>query len=90
LFDVPPSVFIPPPDVNSGVIKLTRKANSDLGCDEEFFARVVKTGFNQRRKKLSNALSSIIEKRPITSRFLDLRAEQLSWQDFVELTKSLA
>jgi 16S rRNA (adenine1518-N6/adenine1519-N6)-dimethyltransferase len=89
LFDVPPTVFIPPPDVNSGVIRLTRKANAGLGCNEEFFVKVVKTGFNQRRKKLSNALSSIIEKRPIKSKFFDLRAEQLSWQDFVELTNSL-
>lgn len=89
LFDVPPSVFIPPPEVNSGVIKLIRKADTALGCDEDFFKKVVKTAFNQRRKKLSNALSSIIEKRSIKSRFFDLRAEQLSWQDFVELTQSL-
>jgi len=90
LFDVPPSVFIPPPAVNSGVIKLERKGNSKLDCDEEFFVKVVKTAFNQRRKKLSNALSSIIESRPIKSEFFDLRAEQLSWQNFVELTQLLA
>ncbi len=46
LFDVPPAVFIPPPDVNSGVIKLTRKPDASLGCNEEFFVKVVKTAFN--------------------------------------------
>jgi|SRR6185312_11814926 len=90
LFDVPPQLFIPPPKVNSGVIKLVRKTNTALNCNEELFTRVVKTGFNQRRKKLSNALSSIIEKRPIKSKYFDLRAEQLAWQDFVELTNTLA
>src|SRR6185312_9665906 len=90
LFDVPPSAFFPPPEVNSGVIKLVRKTNTALNCNEELFTRVVKTGFNQRRKKLSNALSSIIEKRPIKSKYFDLRAEQLAWQDFVELTNTLA
>lgn len=90
LFDVPPNLFIPPPKVNSGVIRLVRKTNATLNCNEELFTKVVKTGFNQRRKKLSNALSSIIEKRPIKSKYFDLRAEQLSWQDFVELTNTLA
>ena len=89
LFDVPPSVFIPPPAVNSGVIKLVRKANANLGCNEDFFVKVVKTGFNQRRKKLSNALSSIIANRSIESKYFNLRAEQLSWQDFAELATVL-
>lgn len=89
LFDVPASVFIPPPKVISGVIRLRRKPIAELGCNEEFFVKVVKTAFNQRRKKLSNALSSVIEKGALNSRFWDLRAEQLSWQDFAELTASL-
>jgi 16S rRNA (adenine1518-N6/adenine1519-N6)-dimethyltransferase len=90
LFDVPPTVFIPPPKVNSGVIRLARKTNTKLDCNEDLFTKVVKTGFNQRRKKLSNALASIIEKRPIQSKYFDLRAEQLSWQNFVEITNTLA
>lgn len=87
LFDVPPSVFIPPPAVNSGVIKLIRKTGIELGCNEALFTKVVKTAFNQRRKKLSNALSSLVAGRPIKNRYMDLRAEQLSWQDFAELTR---
>jgi len=86
LFDVPPTVFTPPPAVNSGVIKLVRKGSSVLECDEEFFRKVVKMAFNQRRKKLSNALSVLIAGRDIDSSMFDKRAEQLSWKDFVELS----
>lgn len=89
LFDVPPDVFIPPPDVNSGVIKLVRKSVGKLECNEDLFTAVVKAGFNQRRKKLSNALSAIIGDKNVDKKFLDKRAEQLSWQDFMELTKSI-
>lgn len=89
LFDVPPTVFVPPPAVNSGVIRLTRKPDFKLGCNEELFTKVVKLGFNQRRKMLSNAVSSLIANSNLQSKYLKMRAEQLSWQDFVELTKSL-
>lgn len=85
LFDVPPSVFIPPPAVNSGVIKLVKKENFTLGCDDGLFKRVVKMAFNQRRKKLSNALSAMVKEKQIKHEMLDKRAEQLSWKDFVEL-----
>lgn len=86
LFDVPPSAFFPPPEVNSGVIKLVKKESFELGCNEELFPRVVKMAFNQRRKKLSNALSALVGDKKIDTEMLGLRAEQLSWQDFVKLT----
>ena len=86
LFDVPPSVFIPPPAVNSGVIKLVRKENFVLGCNDDLFKRVIKMAFNQRRKKLSNALSAMLTDKPIETDLLGKRAEQLSWKDFVQLT----
>ncbi|MGP8215184.1 MAG: 16S rRNA (adenine(1518)-N(6)/adenine(1519)-N(6))-dimethyltransferase RsmA [Bacteroidia bacterium] len=89
LFDVPPSAFIPPPAVNSGVIRLKRKNNFSLSCNDELFKKVVKTAFNQRRKKLSNALSSILAEKSIKTELLDKRAEQLSWKDFEELTRLL-
>ncbi len=56
LFTVGPEVFQPPPKVESGVLRLTRKSNYTLGCDEAVFFRVVKTAFNQRRKTLRNSL----------------------------------
>ncbi|HTB07356.1 MAG TPA: 16S rRNA (adenine(1518)-N(6)/adenine(1519)-N(6))-dimethyltransferase RsmA [Bacteroidia bacterium] len=89
LLDVPPQVFIPPPAVDSGVIKIERKPEFTLGCNEELFTAVVKAGFNQRRKKLSNALSGVMGDKKIKSELLDKRAEQLSWQDFEVLTKMI-
>lgn len=86
LFDVPPESFIPPPAINSGVIRLTGKNNAVLGCDEVLFKKVIKTAFNQRRKKLSNALSSLLEGKKLEGDTGHKRAEQLSWEDFVNLT----
>ncbi len=89
LYDVPPGSFIPPPKVNSGVIRLKKKPQGSIGCDEVFFKKVVKTAFNQRRKMLSNALSSLLEGRKIDEKIGHLRAEQLSWENFVELTNEI-
>src|SRR5699024_9443420 len=52
LFTVPPSVFIPPPKVNSGVLKLKRKKVYRLEWSEDLFFKVVKQAFQQRRKTL--------------------------------------
>ena len=91
LFTVPPSVFNPPPKVDSGVIRLRRKKDFTLPCDEKLFFRVVKTGFQQRRKTLRNSLkvfnlSDKIKEDPI----LGLRPEQLSIEQFITLTQILA
>ena len=89
LFTVNENVFTPPPKVKSGVIRLIRKENQTLDCDEKLFKRVVKTAFNQRRKTLRNALKSITlvdEKK--AEPYLGLRAEQLSVDDFIQLTQS--
>ncbi|UBM58458.1 16S rRNA (adenine(1518)-N(6)/adenine(1519)-N(6))-dimethyltransferase RsmA [Marinilongibacter aquaticus] len=87
-FTIPPGAFNPPPKVDSGIIRLTRNENKRLECDEKRFFSVVKVGFNQRRKKLSNAL------KPLGCNFshplLDKRAEQLSYKDFVELTNQFS
>lgn len=83
--------FIPPPKVKSGVIKCILKKNIVLDCDEKFFRTVVKTAFNQRRKMLGNALGSLVNKeRRSEMPFSNLRAENLSWQNFVELTNWIA
>ncbi|MES2836352.1 MAG: 16S rRNA (adenine(1518)-N(6)/adenine(1519)-N(6))-dimethyltransferase RsmA [Bacteroidota bacterium] len=85
LFTVSETVFSPPPKVKSGVIRLVRNKVQNLACDEEKFIRVVKTGFNQRRKTLRNALKSLTPPE-FTSVYLAKRAEQLSVNDFVKLT----
>ncbi len=87
LFSVKPGVFNPPPKVTSAVIRLTRNEVGKLDCDEKLFWQVVKAGFNQRRKTLRNALSSLIPKENMSQDpMLDLRAERLSVNDFVKLT----
>ncbi len=85
LVSVPPGAFDPPPKVQSGVIRLRRNATAALDCDEKLFFRVVKTAFNQRRKTLRNALKPIGEfpDHPLLTK----RAEQLSVNEFVDLTQ---
>lgn len=90
LFTVNEDVFIPPPRVKSGVIKLTRKANFELDCDEVLFKQVVKMAFNQRRKTLRNALKRLdLPQGLIAEETLALRAERLHWTEFVEMTKKI-
>ena len=86
-FTVNEDVFTPPPKVKSGVIKLVRNNRKELTVDEQKFKRVVKTGYNQRRKTLRNALKpfTLINENEI-EHLLSLRAEQLSVDDFIKLT----
>lgn len=91
LFTVSEHVFDPPPKVKSAVIRMTRNEVERLGCDEKLFKQVVKTTFNQRRKTLRNSIKPILGKDcPLTSKPLfDKRPEQLSVQDFIELTNDV-
>jgi 16S rRNA (adenine1518-N6/adenine1519-N6)-dimethyltransferase len=91
LFTVPPTVFNPPPKVDSGVIRCIRKENYTLPVDEKLFFRVVKTAFNQRRKMLRSSLKSFqlsdsLKEDPIFSK----RPEQLSVSAFILLTQKIA
>ena len=88
LFTVHEHVFNPPPKVKSAVIRMTRNETTDLGCDEKLFKQIVKTTFNQRRKTLRNSIASILDKsHPLSADpIFNKRPEQLSVQEFVELT----
>ena len=92
LFTVSENVFTPPPKVKSAVIRLTRKKNFKLDCDEKLFFGVVKTGFNQRRKTLRNSLKSLWVNKLDTEDYpiFKKRPEQLGLNEFVELTKVLS
>ena len=106
LFTVHEHVFNPPPKVKSAVIRMTRNDVEDLGCDEVLFKRVVKTTFNQRRKTLRNnirpllkdidnarlqqGLSEVDHTDFLTQEVFNLRPEQLSVEQFVELTRSVS
>ncbi|MGB0525746.1 MAG: 16S rRNA (adenine(1518)-N(6)/adenine(1519)-N(6))-dimethyltransferase RsmA [Flammeovirgaceae bacterium] len=90
-FTVPPEVFNPPPKVQSGVLRLRRNDTKKLDCDEKWFFKIVKQGFNNRRKTLRNALKSLnFPKELMQDEVFSQRAEQLSVQDFVLITKQLA
>jgi 16S rRNA (adenine1518-N6/adenine1519-N6)-dimethyltransferase len=91
LFTVPPEVFDPPPKVQSGVLKLTRKPTQQLDCDEKLFYRVVKTAFNQRRKTMRNSLKIFnLSDNLKEDAIFDQRPEQLGVADFISLTKKIA
>ena len=100
LFTVEPSVFNPPPKVQSAVIRMTRNEVQHLGCDEQLFKRVVKTVFNQRRKMLRVSLKQLLSNDAIATLnaqlstvssqlSLALRPEQLTIAQFVELTNAI-
>ena len=90
LFQVSENVFNPPPKVKSGVLRLRRKENYKLPCDESLFFKVVKTAFQQRRKTLRNSLKTLnlsdyLKEDAIFGR----RPEQLSVQELITLTQRI-
>jgi 16S rRNA (adenine1518-N6/adenine1519-N6)-dimethyltransferase len=88
LFTVHENVFNPPPMVKSAVIRLVRYRDIIEGIEDEFFLKLVKAGFNQRRKRLRNALKILNIPPGLESHeFLNLRAEQLSVEDFIHLAR---
>lgn len=105
LFTVDEHVFCPPPKVKSAVIRLTRNNVTSLPCQEALFRRVVKTTFNQRRKTLRNNIRPLLTQidteqtgkgiQPkdhtewLAQPLFQKRPEQLSVQDFIQLTLSL-
>jgi 16S rRNA (adenine1518-N6/adenine1519-N6)-dimethyltransferase len=90
LFTVPPHVFIPPPKVQSGVIRLVKKSPQPSGVSYKHLKRVTKAAFNQRRKTLRNALrSGGLDISGVDEAFLSQRAEQLAPTDFATLAASI-
>lgn len=90
LFTVNEGSFAPPPKVKSGVIKLVRK-DADIAVSGELLLQVIKQAFGQRRKTLRNALRLFADKfDKVDAAWLDKRAEELSYQDFIMLAKSFA
>lgn len=88
LFTVPPSVFNPPPKVDSGVMQLIRKENYTLPCDEKLFFKVVKQAFQQRRKTLRNSLKTFnLSDNLKANTIFGQRPEQLTVAQFIELTQ---
>src|SRR5690606_3761379 len=90
LFTVQPRTFHPPHKVVSDAMRVPHNTVEKLDCDERVFWRVVKAGFNQRRKTLRNALSGVIPKDKMSDNPLyELRAERLEVSDFITLTNEI-
>jgi 16S rRNA (adenine1518-N6/adenine1519-N6)-dimethyltransferase len=90
LFTVDEHVFIPPPKVKSGVLRLRRKADYSLPCGEKLFFTVVKTAFQQRRKTLRNSLKTLnLSDGLREDEVFNLRPEQLSVEQFIALTQKI-
>ncbi len=91
LFTVSPEVFSPPPKVDSGVLRLKRKEQNTLGCDENLLYRVVKTAFNQRRKTLRNSLKVFkLSDNLKEDTIFDRRPEELTVDQFIVLSNKIA
>ena len=92
-FTVGREVFNPPPKVQSAVIKMTRNGVTQLPCTVKDLRTVVKAAFGMRRKTMRNSLRQLIhEWQPeqaaeiLQDKLFDLRAEQLSVDQFIALT----
>jgi 16S rRNA (adenine1518-N6/adenine1519-N6)-dimethyltransferase len=86
LFDVPPSAFTPPPNVMSGVIRLKRKNTFPKFSSIKSFYHIVKMAFGQRRKMLRNPLKPYFTTEQLQDPIFTKRAENLTYQDFADLT----
>ncbi len=87
LFTVEPGVFRPPPKVRSAVIRLRRNEVNTLPCEKQNLLKIVKRGFQNRRKTLRNALKGLNLPGHITEQdIFSKRAEQLSVDEFIDLT----
>lgn len=92
LFTVSEGVFVPPPKVKSGVVRLRRNGVTDLGCDERLFKAVVKATFGQRRKTIRNSVKGLLPAgAPVPeSPLMAMRPEQLSVAEFIDLTNLIS
>lgn len=86
LFDVSEGSFDPPPKVKSGVIQLQPRKEHLKMADERKFFMLVKTAFNQRRKTLRNAVRGLFDAAILQDELFNKRAEQLTVDQFAELT----
>ena len=96
-FDVPPSAFLPSPEVTSSVIVCNVRSSPAVEVEDDvFFFRVVRAAFGQRRKTLINSLAGAGFNRELISKALGMsnidpnrRAETLSINDFATLSNHL-
>ncbi len=93
LFVVPPGAFVPPPKVDSAVVRLVPLGSEKPAiADEALFARLVAAAFGQRRKTMRNAVAALCDAQSLAAADIDPggRGETLSVADFVRLANALA
>lgn len=95
LFKVPSGAFLPPPKVESAFVRFQIKSKLQNIDDSLLLKKIIRTSFQQRRKKAINALEKFYpDKKYIEQKFIELnlehnlRAENLSFQDFLRIAKS--
>ena len=93
---LPPSVFLPRPEVDSVVVELRKKQPMDVPeVGEQWFEKVVRAGFSERRKKLTNTLAKLMPSRLVTEALAAgglsglSRAEELSPDAWINLARRL-
>lgn len=92
VFTLKPGAFVPPPKVDSMVIRLRRYRDSVPGVNAADFHKMVKAAFGHRRKTLKNSMGNYLaQKQPFDDphSILQRRAEQLSVDEFLELNKQI-
>jgi 16S rRNA (adenine1518-N6/adenine1519-N6)-dimethyltransferase len=89
LFEVDEQAFNPPPKVKSAVIRMVPLEKPVNIKSEKALSLLVKTAFNQRRKTLRNAVRSLFTAEQLKGEIFNKRAEELSVQQFAELTFSM-
>jgi 16S rRNA (adenine1518-N6/adenine1519-N6)-dimethyltransferase len=92
---IPRTVFIPRPEVDSAIVRISSRAPGELpGCDSDAFTRLVRRGFSQRRKQLGKLLrEEVADWASATSALgfgLKVRAEELSLEQWIALTNYIA
>lgn len=92
---LPKSVFMPQPKIDSAILNLKLKIYDD-NVNQDLLFKLVRAGFNKRRKTILNSMSDVIEKAKLKEAFAklnlaeNLRAENLSIDDFINLTNELS
>ncbi len=100
VIDVPPSSFIPQPNVGSAVVKLTKYPEPKVNVkDAKYLFEIIRTSFNQRRKTLSNSLSNNaslgVSRDKVSAALVKMgideraRGETLTLEQFAELSDIL-
>ena len=89
--DIPPTVFIPKPRVESSIVQIVRHKNPIISEDRELLFGLIKSAFRHRRKMLRSSLKGILSTDDFDATKIDptKRAENLTLKEWELLTKQI-